>query len=632
MATVAQILLRYREEFANVPEDVKRKLLDIGKSAKKSMAEAKDATDLLKDSLGVQLPRELTKLIAQSKLLGPALAASFNAAAVLGFVAAAQQLPELFNKISAAVTGWDDAQKKAYSDFLEQNQKALEGAEKFRLKMIEIQKGTGAALDAKVKDLQEATAQLQRAATATQNASQPSLTDQILRASTFGLLGGNKQNPEAARLQELANKSADQLRAAQQEVTANNAVELKKRLEDEKKHQEDLKTLRDKAEDSWFKYQMTLRKLNQDRLDAQMKDEQEAGDLFIKLQEERAKGAEYWEQQLLDFRNRTSSGGESVKAGLEEADRTAKRVGESMKESAHAAQVAFKDAFDSIKQTANRAFLDIFQNIHSGFAGLADVIKGIFRTLAAEILSTMTAQLFTPLLMGLNRSVFGGGLGNAALTGGGAAIGGSLLGGGLGSALGIQSFSGTGLGLTGGGLTGALGLGGGAGLLGLGAATIPVFGAAAIGAIAWLKSQAHHEANTFVQGFQNPFGAGLAGIVDAFNMQKNAGTLTAAGGAAAISQVQSLWNQFTTEAEKFASHGSDEARVVSQAHAQLDPLLKQILQDMHDALQNLPGGKNAIPQPAVVTFMLDRKTIGKIVLEDINTLIRGQGYILQPAR
>ena len=63
------------------------------------------------------------------------------------------------------------------------------------------------------------------------------------------------------------------------------------------------------------------------------------------------------------------------------------------------------------------------------------------------------------------------------------------------------------------GLTGALGLGGGAGLFGLGAATLPVLGGAALATdLIWKATQAHPTADKWVQGNQNPFDQTMAQI------------------------------------------------------------------------------------------------------------------------
>src|SRR5262245_2632239 len=128
MATIAEILIRSRDQYSKMTDQAKRDMMELGRVTKASMAQAKDSADILKDTFGIQLPRELTKILAQSKLIGPALSTAFNGAAVLGFISAAGQLPALFDKMTEAITGFWEASKKAYSDFLSENAKALDAA------------------------------------------------------------------------------------------------------------------------------------------------------------------------------------------------------------------------------------------------------------------------------------------------------------------------------------------------------------------------------------------------------------------------------------------------------------------------------------------------------------------------
>lgn len=63
---------------------------------RKQQEQARDATQVLGYALGIQLPRELEKVLAKSKLLGPALAGAFNIAIFAGFGAAVlSQIPKI---------------------------------------------------------------------------------------------------------------------------------------------------------------------------------------------------------------------------------------------------------------------------------------------------------------------------------------------------------------------------------------------------------------------------------------------------------------------------------------------------------------------------------------------------------
>lgn len=116
-----------------------------------------------------------------------------------------------------------------------------------------------------------------------------------------------------------------------------------------------------------------------------------------------------------------------------------------------------------------------------------------------------------------------------------------------------------------GGFGGTTALGGGAtltsagtGLLGAlgttGAATLGIGAAAALGAIMWRKSQAHPEANQWVQGEQNPFDKSMAAI-DQRGLPPDQ----------AKAAKQENAQRYLNELQKFASQGGDKLQVARQA-------------------------------------------------------------------
>jgi hypothetical protein len=126
------------------------------------------------------------------------------------------------------------------------------------------------------------------------------------------------------------------------------------------------------------------------------------------------------------------------------------------KEQLDASHQRYEELFSSVKDTAKHAFLQMFEDGKFHFSALADVAKGIFETLWTEVLSSLTAQLLTPLV-GKITGMLSGALskipGLGGLLGGGASAAGSV-GGGAGSVGGsIGSIGGS---LTGGLITGGL--------------------------------------------------------------------------------------------------------------------------------------------------------------------------------
>jgi hypothetical protein len=219
MPTIAEIVLKYRDEFS---DKAKRDLVEFERSAKRTMGSAKDSADILKDTLGIQLPRELTKLVAQSKLIGPALATSFNVVALIGFIGALRQVPEMFKQISEAITGWDEKSKKAYENFLSDNKKAIDRVVELKAKLAELstvsldpQAAGRAGIESRLKDAVADLVAAQRSRTDAQNAIN------ALSSNTF-VAGGQGQGPakSIAELRDDVERFGNAAVAAAAKVTA----------------------------------------------------------------------------------------------------------------------------------------------------------------------------------------------------------------------------------------------------------------------------------------------------------------------------------------------------------------------------------------------------------------------------
>lgn len=298
-------------------------------------------------------------------------------------------------------------------------------------------------------------------------------------------------------------------------------------------------------------------------------------------------------------------------------------------------------------------------NVVSGFAqGVSDLIfegknfkdsmVGIMKELGKSIVEILVTNAFGNVAKSLSGllgkvpglgSVFGGagaaGIGSILGIGGGAAapavaggflpVFGGIGAAGAGTALGV---GGAGAGAAG---AGAAGAGGGLSMASIGAfATNPftiAIAGALVGAIAWTKSQAHHEADTFVQNFQNQFanaqGTGVLNhVVDAFNAANAAGSLTVEAAEEAQRQVQSLWDAFSESANAFAQGGKDEALVVRQAFETLTPLIQRVMADMREAVSGLsPNGtdsaSNSAPKDIVIQIILENLTIAHADMTDL---------------
>lgn len=96
--------------------------------------------------------------------------------------------------------------------------------------------------------------------------------------------------------------------------------------------------------------------------------------------------------------------------------------------------------------------------------------------------------------------------------------------------------------------------------------TLAIGGAIAATTI-WLKSQAHWEANTWVQGYQNKFDQQVGDINKQFWDLAQSGKLTKAMGQQLRDSVKEMMDTYESQRQKFATQGSDEKTVAGQALA-----------------------------------------------------------------
>lgn len=112
-------------------------------------------------------------------------------------------------------------------------------------------------------------------------------------------------------------------------------------------------------------------------------------------------------------------------------------------------------------------------------------------------------------------------------------------------------------------------------------------GAALVAGAMIIKSQAHWEANTFVQNIENPIGETLSDIHDNFFALMGGNGSPQIDRNSAIqmrASVQALWDEFKAKATAFAKGGSDEKLVATQGQANLGQYFTLVLNGMDDAI------------------------------------------------
>jgi hypothetical protein len=88
--------------------------------------------------------------------------------------------------------------------------------------------------------------------------------------------------------------------------------------------------------------------------------------------------------------------------------------------------------------------------------------------------------------------------------------------------------------------------------------------------MALIKSQAHHEANTWVQGFQNPFDKEMDRFNREFQSAAASGQLTRQQGTQILNAANEAVNEYKRKLNAFALQGSDENTVAHQAKKTAD--------------------------------------------------------------
>jgi hypothetical protein len=113
------------EQVSGIQQSLDR--IDGGKAAKSLEAlpqhfeNAHITAQSLERQIGFELPRAVGTFLAESSVIGPVLSAAFSTVAIIGFAQALAQIPEIYDRMQGAVTGWGAASRKAYADLLVDN-------------------------------------------------------------------------------------------------------------------------------------------------------------------------------------------------------------------------------------------------------------------------------------------------------------------------------------------------------------------------------------------------------------------------------------------------------------------------------------------------------------------------------
>lgn len=538
MATPIDILIRARDEFtatfnkANAEIDALVKsnvalgtatgkvtsesgkaagaLNDAAAGAKRthqSFLEANESARALGEQIGVHLPRYVSNFLARSSLIGPVLESAFSGLAVIGLIQVIGELPEAFHKLEGAITGWGEKEQKVYEKFIEDNKKAIERVNDLAVALARINAGDIAATKLAIAQKQDELASLSTRAAAARteafNLIRNSGTGQFRNAE--GLTAGDLTE-RAEKLEAEANAVAELIRKLQATATEQTAEATVKASEDFERLSDQLKQVRDdkkkffdKALEDFrlrsseggpdvaagLKENERLAKLYIDRWKEVVKLEDEGGDAL-------QKNKETWDKLLEDFRIKGSA--DEIKAGEQAADIRVKQITKAFDEAKKKGQELIKSITDDI----GKAFIESLAHVNHFWDA--------FKRLGLDAVGAITNALLKGLVTRGLQSIIGSiapssglgklfGLGGLAIPSAAASVAPSAF-----ATIGTSTLLNTGFvantavpapAAFGGGLSGAFGLNGGAGLFGLGSATIPVIGAAIAG-VAFLSTLFGH--------------------------------------------------------------------------------------------------------------------------------------------
>lgn len=253
---------------------------------------------------------------------------------------------------------------------------------------------------------------------------------------------------------------------------------------------------------------------------------------------------------------------------------------EKMKQAAADNAKALKDAINDVGKSAGEIFDAMFLKGENVFKSLQNALKGGALSIGRSIFQDVVGELGGPIKKAFD-DFFQGLLNSTGIKNFLKGLGDSI-GGILGKITGGGGFMGPQLPGAGGGFSAAK-----FGKFMTNPWTIAV-GAGIAAVVGVLKSQAHHEANTFVREFQNPFAEAVGDLAGSFFEAAAAGQITADAAKEARDQVEELWQEFQRQADEFAKGGSDELKVVNQMFQHMRPLMDQVLADMEGAILQLP--------------------------------------------
>lgn len=247
-----------------------------------------------------------------------------------------------------------------------------------------------------------------------------------------------------------------------------------------------------------------------------------------------------------------------------------------------------KSATKSVSDAAGGIFDDMFVKGQNVFTSLGDMLKGGALSIGKSIFDDVVGQLGGPIKKAFD-DFFSSLLESTGLKSLMTGLAGKL----SGALSGILGGAGSAAGAAGGIASGAVGSTAGIGTSAGGSSTALTslltnpwtiaIGAGVLGVTAWLKSQAHWEANTVVKNIENPFWASWGQILPTDNLTD----LAALDGSQASdigTKLSAMNANYMSLITQFETGGSDEKTVGEQSLQNTQPHVAEVLQALRTAV------------------------------------------------
>lgn len=210
-------LVKYKLGLENANKETTRQTRKMSQDFRDQSEKARDSLDLIGNAIGINLPRELKKVIAVIPGVGAALATAFNSVVVIALISVLVEIYRKFGEIREAAKKTAEAQGKVTDQFREMGRESDKALIEAHAKLIRLNEGPLAEMKFRIASIND---ELEIATRLFQNLK---LDEKVsaLSGNLLDNLGDAKEKLEAfvPKLKELLNVQGD-LKGAQAAVAA----------------------------------------------------------------------------------------------------------------------------------------------------------------------------------------------------------------------------------------------------------------------------------------------------------------------------------------------------------------------------------------------------------------------------